>query len=158
MKQIILLSFFSGIVLFNNHSYGQITTPFNDVKSMHKEEWTPHFSNDDFSIEYKFIACDPEMGYDQESVLLKIKNNTSSHLSISWHMILHYDELCRTCDFEDEYTFTFDLEPNAEKSSDCSVYSNNQLKIFSRFIDQNYTNGEVLTGFQFEKLDWNTKQ
>ena len=98
MKQIILLSFFSGIVLFNNHSYGQITTPFNDVKSMHKEEWTPHFSNDDFSIEYKFIACDPEMGYDQESVLLKIKNNTSSHLSISWHMILHYDELCRTCD------------------------------------------------------------
>ena len=143
-------------LFFILHSFqiqAQLNTTFTDIKTLQPTEWTEHFSNNDFSIEYKFVACDPEMGYDQESILIKFTNKTSNHLSINWHMILHYDSECRTCDYPEESTRNIHLGPNAEKTSDCSVYADNsQLKLFSRFIDENYTKGEVLTGFSFQKL------
>src|SRR5690606_34228805 len=53
------------------HTQAQLNTSFTDIRTIQPTEWTEHFSNNDFSIEYKFVACDPEMGYDQESVLIK---------------------------------------------------------------------------------------
>ncbi len=153
LSKLVALSIF--LTLYSTSGNAQLNTSFADTKTLQPTEWTEHFSNDDFSIEYKFVACDPEMGYDQESVLFKFTNKTSSHLAVHWHMILHYDSECKTCDYEDEYTFSVDLEPNTEKTSDCSIYAeNSQLKLFSRFIDENYTKGEVLTGFQFNGLNW----
>lgn len=140
---------------FYTFSYNaQLSTPFVDTEALQPSEWTEHFSNNDFSIDYKFVNCDPEMGYDQESVFIKFTNKTTNHLSINWHMILHYNTECKTCDYEDEYTFTIELGPNTEKTTDCSVYADNsQLKLFSRFIDEHYTNDAVLTGFSFEKIE-----
>ena len=140
---------------FFTFSYNaQLSTPFVDTETLRPSEWAEHFSNNDFSIDYKFMNCDPEMGYDQESVFIKFTNKTTNHLYISWHMILHYNNECKTCDYEDEYTFTIELAPNTEKTTDCSVYADNsQLKLFSRFIDENYTNGEALTGFSFETIE-----
>ena len=154
MKQIILFAIFLSVVFLNNQLIAQISTEFVNCETENFTEWTEHFSNDNFSIEYKFVDCDPEMGYDQESVFIKFVNKTSSHLSLNWHMILHYNSECRTCDYEDEYTFNIELSPNSEKTCDCSVYTDNsQLKLFSRFIDENYTEGEVLTGFSFDKIE-----
>ncbi len=152
LYKLVVLSLF--ITFYTISCNAQLGTPFVDTKIIQPTEWTEYFSNNDFSIDYKFVNCDPEMGYDQESVFIKFTNKTTNHLSVQWHMILHYNAECKTCNYEDEYTFTIELAPNAEKTADCSVYTDNsQLKLFSRFIDENYTRGEALTGFSFEKIE-----
>ncbi len=155
MKLFTLVALSLFLTLHSFSCNAQLNSPFVDTKITQPSEWTECFSTNEFSIEYQFVDCDPEMGYDQESVFLKFINKTSGHLSINWHMILHYDSECKTCDYEEEYTFSIELGPSSEKTTDCSVYADNsQLKLFSRFIDENYTKGEVLTGFQFNQLNW----
>jgi hypothetical protein len=116
-------------------------------------DWQVYYSNNQITIDYKFENCDPEMGYDQQQVILKVTNHTDSKLEISWHALLYFNDKCRTCDYEDEYTFYVGLAPNETKSGSCSVYSQDfQLKIFSKFTDANATNEKVLSSFDLSNI------
>ena len=133
-------------------SQNEIITPTIDCKSVHPTDWEIYTSNLDFKIEYKFVDCDPPMGYDQEMVLLKVTNRTREDLAFNWHAILFYSEDCKTCDFEDEYSFGVNVPPLQSVEGSCSLYEGYELKIYSAFIDVNYTKGEKLVSFELGNL------
>ena len=116
-------------------------------------DWLTYYDNEEFVIEYKFVECDPSIGYDNESILLKFNNKTSQTITISWNKNLYYDGVCKTCDYPDEYHYELQLQPMVEVEGNCDIYSDSKLKIFSKFVDQNYTKGLKLTAFELSKLN-----
>jgi hypothetical protein len=118
-------------------------------------DWQVYFQNDQFKIEYKFSDCDPEMGYNNESVLLKISNLTENKISLEWHMMTFYNSKCNSCLYPEEYTFQFSLAPSEIQEGTCSIYSKPHLKIFSKFNDENHSKGQSLTNFKLSNLKFN---
>lgn len=150
MKNILL--FTALFICTIGYSQEQINTQIVTFKESFPTEWTTYVDNQEFSVEYKFVDCDPNMGYDFESVLLKFTNKTSNHLSFSWQIDLFYNEFCRTCDYPVEYARMIDLEPLDSVEGNCLRESNQALKLFSKFNDINYSKGEHLSGFQLSLL------
>lgn len=150
-----LLAAFALLITINCNAQNQaisIPTSTVDLKTNYSTEWVTYVDNQDFSIEYKFIDCDPEMGYDFETAVLRFKNKTNQKLEFSWHIDIYRGEVCKTCAYEFEYSRTIVLGSNEVIEGDCVRNSNNQLKVFSKFIDANYTKGERLTMFQLNNL------
>ena len=110
--------------------------------------WVTYIDDTKFSIEYRFVNCDPNMGFDYEGVILRVRNKTSQKLSFSWHKILHYAGACRTCNFPDEYHYDLSVEPNQTVEGDCDPQSGYDLKLFSKFNDATYSQGDQLTAFK----------
>lgn len=150
MNNILYISLF--FLCFNASSQEQISTATIDVASPHSIGWILYVDNQDFLIEYKFTDCDPAKGFDFEGVLLKVTNLTTHKLSLSWHKILYYAGGCRTCDYPDEYNYEISLDANESIEGDCASESGYNLKLFSKFIDQQYSQGDKLTAFQLDKL------
>ena len=101
-----------------------------DVKTEKPTNWELYFFNEDFKIEYKFVDCDPSMGFDTESVLLKFTNRTAAVLQLNWHLFLHYDGTCRTCDYPEEYSYELSLDPNEQIEGACEPDPGYTLIIF----------------------------
>lgn len=118
------------------------------MKNVRSDEWQLYYFNEDIRIEYQLVQCDPEIGFDNESVIIRVTNRTDSKMTLEWHMQRYNDGECNTCNYPDEYHYVIDLAPHSEMTGDCSVYGVNQLKIFAQFIDANYTKGKKLTAFQ----------
>ena len=116
-------------------------------------DWQLYFDNQEIKIEYKFVDCDPVSGMDNESVLLRFTNNSSNKLLVSWHLHLSYDGTCRTCDYPEEYGYEMSIEPNEVIEGDCDDEEGYKVKIFSKFIDENYSKGAQLTAFQLANLE-----
>lgn len=150
MNRLILLLF---VVLTNavaaQQSLDVITPTINcNTDDPNNQDWTEYFSNDQLTIQYKFVECDPEMGFDKEQVLLKMTNHTADELKLDWHLLLSYNQDCKTCDFPEEYTYHVFLKPNESKAGDCSIYSEAfEFKMFSRFLDDRAKQKDVLTSF-----------
>jgi hypothetical protein len=115
-------------------------------------DWELYIYNEDFKIEYKFVDCDPDMGYDFETVILRITNETNQKLEFSWHIDIYREGTCRTCDYEDEYRRTIVVAGDEVIEGDCVRNSNIELKVFSQFNDVLYSKGAKLTGFQLSDL------
>lgn len=146
---LLLLCFFGSIYA----GYGQYqVTETIDLNVNKPTEWAVYFVGEGIQISYKLASCDPEMGYDQESVLLKIENTTNSVVVLNWHQLLSFNDNCKTCDYEEEYSSRLKLGPLQSEEGTCSIYSAKELKYFSKFIDANYTKGESLTSFKLDKL------
>ncbi len=149
MSRLILLLF----VVLSTSIYAQqplnIITPIVNCKEANKTgQWTEYISNEQLTIEYKFVACDPEIGFDQEQVILKMTNHTSEELKLDWHVLLEYNEECKTCDYPEEYGYHVFLKPNQVKEGDCSIYSEAyEFKMFSKFMDERAKQKDVLTSF-----------
>lgn len=154
MKPIIGLLF--TVILFT--SYAQTTTEIETTKIEfvedveHSNEWEVYLSELDYKIEYRFIDCDPPMGYDQEMVIFRFTNRTNQKIVFNWHILSDYNGVCKTCNYPDEYGYGVTLEAHEEKEGSCSLYEEYNLKVFSKFIDVNYTKGEQLSGFQLGNM------
>ena len=144
-------------LVFSYIGYGQQEFSTNlievDRNSQNPIDWITYCDNEEMVIDYKFVQCDPSIGYDNESILLKFKNKTTQTIQISWNKNLYYDGVCKTCDYPDEYYYEIQLQPFEEVEGNCSISSNNRLKIFSKFVDLNYTKGLKLTAFELVKLN-----
>lgn len=141
-------------LLLSGLSYAQeYSTSKIDAKTEHPTDWTTYVSDAEFTIDYKFADCDPSMGYDNESVLLKIENHSSEKVVLSWYMDLYYDNDCKTCDYPEEYLFRIIVEPNQTVAGHCEVDADYRLKIFSKFTDDKKKGGVSLTGFELRKLN-----
>ena len=121
-------------------------------QTVYSDTWINLTRNPDFQIDFKLSKCDPEIGYDQELILLKVKNTGTEKATISWHAILYYNGVCKTCDYPEEYTFSVELNPNEEVEGICGIYENSSLQIFSKFLDDRYTGGSRLSDFQLKNL------
>ena len=115
---------------------------------VYSETWINLISNSDFKIDYKLSKCDPEIGYDQELILLKVTNISSEKATISWHATLYYNGVCKTCDYPEEYTFSVELKQNEVAEGVCGIYEKSSLQIFSKFLDDRYTGGSRLSDFK----------
>lgn len=115
-------------------------------------EWTPIAEESNVLINYKFVDCEAEIGYDQELILFQITNNSDQKIEIEWFMHLYYNGVCKTCDYPDEYIYVLTVEPNQTIEGECSMYSEYRLKAFSKFLDERYTGGTQLTSFELKNI------
>lgn len=143
--QIALLFIFLSLNVGAQQTY---TSELINIKNGKPADWISYMDQEDFKIEYRFSDCDPSSGLDNESVLFKFTNKTQGTLVLSWHLNLSYDEVCRTCDYPEEYGYEMNLEPNQILEGDCTTEGNYRLKVFSRFIDPVYSKGAQLTDFK----------
>jgi len=119
-----------------------------NIKSGKPTEWVTYMDVPDFKIEYKYADCDPPSGLDNESVLFRFTNKTEANLVFHWHLLLSYDEVCRTCDYPEEYGYEMSLDPNQVLVGTCASEGDYRLKVFSRFIDAFHSKGAQLTDFK----------
>ena len=150
MKVFFIVLFF--VITNNLTAQQQVVTELISVSTNHPTSWEVYVSNSDFKIEYKFVNCDPSRGMDFEGVIFKITNLTQTKIAFSWHKLLYYAGNCRTCNYPEEYSFTISIPANSSVEGDCEPDSGYDLKLFSKFIDQAYSQGDKLTGFQLGNL------
>ena len=120
------------------------------IASVAQENWQLLRSENGIEIYYKNQMCDPEAGFDQEKIILKVVNTTVSSKTIDWDIYMWYNGVCKTCDVETgEYHKTISLAANEQQQGGCSIYSNFDLCVFAQFTDVNYTgNKQVLTKYE----------
>ena len=118
--------------------------------SVAQENWQLLRSENGIEVYYQNQMCEPEAGFDQEKVILKVVNTTVVSKTIDWDIHMWYNAVCKTCDVDTgEYHKTISLAANEEQQGGCSVYSNFDLCVFVQFTDINYTgNKQVLTKFE----------
>lgn len=156
MKKLLFVIFLG--LLFSAQSQEQtteITTQKVDTKINHQSEWTIYEENSELKIEYKFVDCDPAMGYDKEVVLIRVSNLSADKLQISWNSELEYDGSCNTCNYPEEYFTQFSISSNNIIEVDCDLHADTRFRFFSKFIDVNYTKGATMTAFKLANLTIN---
>jgi hypothetical protein len=141
-----------GLFSYSQESYSTVLVSVSDDANSNSIEWQNYFSNNDFSIEYKYFGCDMTSGYDQELVLLKFTNYSTSAIALNWHLDLYYNDDCKTCNETQEYGRTLVLSPEEFLEGKCTYESDFRLKIFSKFIDPYYTKGDQLSAFKLNNL------
>lgn len=134
-------------------TFAQVPTEFVTTTEISGFTWQTYFDNPNFSIEYKRTDCDVNSGLDKQYFILKITNKTQNEISLNWEMELFYNDDCKTCGI-DEYKWDYTLGPLASVEGDCAVGAENKLRLFSKFIDANYSSDDELTGFQFRNLHY----
>ena len=144
------------ILFFSIISFSQ-TEPLQTSNLVLKENvstsFQTYFSNNSLSVEYAVQECDPRHGYDAEYVLLRFTNKTKKQIDLSWYMDKYYNEVCNSCKYPDEYYFELSLGANEVLEGTCDIECDFRLKIFSKFIDPQYTGRKArLTSFQLNQL------
>lgn len=109
------------------------------------------YEDSSVSISYSKVNCYPKIGFDQEVFILNFQNFSEQNIKLSWHSILFYNGICKTCDYPEEYTFELELIANEIKSGNCDDF-NQKMVVFSKFIDKAYKGNAQLTGMRIEKL------
>ncbi|NRA13717.1 MAG: hypothetical protein HRT57_17385 [Crocinitomicaceae bacterium] len=130
----------------------QYSTDSVTVTENNPTDWELYIFNADFKIEYKFETCNPEIGFDTETVLLKITNRTRKNIAFNWHTIMYFTKECKTCDFVDEYSYTVNVPPLQMVEGSCDMYADYQLKIPVKFVNTNQTQNEPLRSFELRNL------
>jgi hypothetical protein len=115
-------------------------------------DWTTLRTEDVFSVEFKYADCDPPIGYKKEIVQLKFTNKSDQKIELKWHVFKYFNNVCSSCDYPEEYTYSLILEPNKSISGDCAMECDPALIIFSRFIESAYKGDKMLTDFELHDL------
>jgi len=120
------------------------------ITSVAQENWQLLRSENGIEVYYKNQMCEPEAGFDQEKIILKVVNTTVVSKTLDWDIHMWYNAVCKTCDVQTgEYHKTISLAANEQQQGGCSIYSNFDLCVFVQFTDVNYTgNKQVLTKFE----------
>ena len=129
----------------------QVSTDFVATANISSFDWTTYAENSEVKVEVKRTDCYVNSGLDKQYFLIRFTNKTHNDVSISWNMELFYNNDCKTCGIG-EYLWQIDIAPNGTAVGDCQVGSLNKLRMFSKFIDANYSSNDELTGFQFKNL------
>jgi hypothetical protein len=109
------------------------------------------YEDSSLSISYNKVNCYPKIGFDQEVLILTFQNFTNQNLKLSWHSILYYNGVCKTCDYPEEYTFERELMANEIQNGNCDDFDQ-RFVVFSKFIDPGYKGNAQLTGMRIENL------
>lgn len=115
------------------------------------ESWAVYANTPQFRIEYKKASCDPSVGFDFESVVMRFSNLTPNDLYLAWHIDLSYDGACKTCGY-DEYERFLTIPANQVIEISCQEQEHQELRLFSRFIDTQYSGRSELTAFRLSSL------
>lgn len=147
MKYILSLA----CLVLSLYTSAQIPTTLVATNDINSTNWVTYVDNQEVTVEYKRTDCDLNSGLDKQYFLLRISNKTQNEISVNWEMDLFYNDDCKTCGIG-EYEWQIDLAPHQSVEGECANGSENKLRMFSKFIDANYTNSSELTGFKFSNL------
>mgnify|MGYP003645776114 CR=1 FL=1 len=150
MKKTILFAIL--LISIIGHSQEQINTNTINTSSFLESDWIVYVSSPKFKIEYKTSNCDPSKGFDFIGIIFKITNLTSKKINFYWEKELFYAGTCRTCGYTDEYSYNVSVAPNSSIEGDCENQSGFNLKIFLKFNDEIYSEGDALTSFKLSNL------
>ena len=139
------------LLLFSSASIAQEATEFVNTEINEFSTWTTYFENDQVKIEFKRTDCDLNSGLDKQYLYLRYSNKTQTAITMNWHIDMYYNDDCRTCDY-DEYDWSYSLAPGEVAEGTCEMGADRKLQLFAKFIDANYTNDALLTGFKFSNL------
>lgn len=156
MKIAFFLIGFSILSFISNAQDVKTTIKLDEKLDNSIKDWASLSSPSEVQIDYKFDKCDPEIGYDVEKVLLQFTNTTDNTIQLKWHLILFYNDVCKTCDYPQEYTFEITLTPNETVSGNCSLNADHKLTIFSKFLDDRYKVKNELTSFELKDFEIST--
>ncbi len=109
------------------------------------------YQDSSVSIVYNKVNCYPKIGFDQEVLILTFQNFSDRNVKLSWHSILFYNGICKTCDYPEEYTFNLELNANEILNGNCEDL-NPIFVVFSKFIDSGYKGNAKLTNIKLENL------
>lgn len=116
-------------------------------------EWQLYSSINGIEIYFKYSPCQLEMGYDQEWVLLKFVNTTSTSKMIEYNKIMEIDGVCVTCnDPNGEYRMSVTLQANEVVQGTCTVNDNRAHHIYSKTIEVGANIPDTLTRFELGSL------
>lgn len=132
-------------------SYSQIQTDLVASASINSSGWVTYAESQEVKVELKKTDCYLNSGLDKQYFLVKITNKTQNDVSVKWNMELFYNGDCKTCGIG-EYEWQIDLGPQGIAEGSCANGSENKLRMFSKFIDANYSSNDELTEFQFSNL------
>ncbi len=125
------------------------------TSSSNAEDWQLYVEKKGIRIEFRYIDCDFNMGYDQQWILLKISNTSANTKLVEWKSNLWYNNECKTCNVEgQEYHRIVSVDSGKTLEGACSLHSNGDLTLFVKFIDKQYqsSNPQVLTKFELGDL------
>lgn len=152
MKLRILLLFSFLVLVMGVNAQNLISTTQINIEEYKPSSWTVYFEDEISKIEYKFVNCEQNIGYDQEHVFLRLTNKTREHLKFTWFAKQFYAGECLTCDYPEEYTFEYTVDPESNFEGECDIHSAHELKIFSGFTEPGKSTGEKLTAFKLDNL------
>ncbi|MDG1330908.1 MAG: hypothetical protein P8P74_01150 [Crocinitomicaceae bacterium] len=132
-------------------AFSQIPTNFVTTSDITSSGWEMYAENQEVKVELKRSDCYLNSGLDKQYFLIRITNKTQNNVSVSWEMDLFYNNDCKTCGIG-EYEWQIDLGPSGSAEGLCANGSDNEMRMFSKFIDANYSSNDELTGFQFSNL------
>ncbi len=109
------------------------------------------YEDSSVSISYNKVNCYPRIGFDQEVLILTFQNFSEQNIKLSWHSILFYNGVCKTCDYPEEYTFELELKANEILTGNCDDFDQ-RFVVFSKFIDSGYKGNAKLTNIKLENF------
>jgi hypothetical protein len=116
------------------------------------KDWVTLSTFSNLTIEFKSSDCNPGIGYQKQNILLRFTNTSTETIKISWHALLEYSGVCKTCDYPEEYSYELILKPTEVLEGDCSLNYDNRVVIFSKYLDERYTGKSQLTDFELGSL------
>jgi len=132
-------------------AFGQVATNHVETDDVTSSAWYLYLDNPDVKIELKRADCAINTGLDQQYIFVRLTNRTQSNITLNWEMDMFYNDDCLTCGVG-EYEWNYTLEPSQVVEGECTLDADKRLRLFSKFIDPNYTNNSELTGFKFSNL------
>ncbi len=114
-------------------------------------EWKEYFGNENISIQYHYTEChNPAKGIHHENVLLRLHNNTTENVTVSYHLQRIYNGKEVGNDVPSEYTFI--VPAHAKMESTCDDLQDG-LYVFSKILDLKANS--VLNSFDLKNLTIN---
>lgn len=114
-------------------------------------EWKEYFGNENISIQYHYTEChNPAKGIHHENVLIRLHNNTSENVTVSYYLQRIYNGKEVKADGSSEFTFTVPAYNKMESS--CEDLQEG-LYVFSRILDLKANS--VLNSFDLKNLTIN---
>lgn len=120
------------------------------VSVAQNNEWKEYFGNENISIQYQYLEChNPSKGIHHENVLIRLHNNTSENVTVSYYLQRIYNGKEVKADVSD---FTFTVPAYTKVESACDDLQEG-LYVFSKILDLKANS--VLNSFELKNLTIN---
>ena len=140
MRNLIVLSLtllFSSMSAF---SQKLITTVISPAKVI--------YNDGGITISAKEVNCfDPKRNENMVYQLLILENKSDAIINLKAKQELYYDNVCVTCP-NDEYNFTYQLDPKEKLEGTCDLDSHESVKIWDHQVNGQYK--QILTDYKLQ--------
>ncbi len=99
-------------------------------------EWEEITSVDGISISAKIADCDFNIGYDEQRVLLQIKNSNSSNKIVQFDVNRYSNDQCLNCNSNGENHRIVRVQANQTISAECAREEYIEMQVYVKFVSR----------------------